>query len=681
MGQVAKLAKGQKVSCGKNWASSTVVLKWDSNGYKGGFDLELDVSAFVLYQDGKVKNDDDFIFYNNTKSFDGAIEMVSSERGKAKININFQKIRSDISRIAITLTIYDAEKRKQNFSQVSSIIASLALESKEVANFAVQKMDFKVETAIVVCEIYKYKDEWKFSAIGAGYRNGLDALCQAYGIQTVQEATTTPQGGKTNKKPKKASKKEKVSKVSPVLSKAEAWALSDDIIRIWSNMERVTIENNDYIEEAVEDDPEILNLIIFVSILYWSGKIKLERDVKNEFIKKVMSKSNKVTGMETVSKDDLHEMLEEALEKIVFLEIQVGRKKTDAACLYSAVIEAFGKWFLRATVELTEEAVSAYLDVKNLLGNYNKKNAVDILDTKTDVSAIKKLDDWYDEFIASGELFAEEEVSLEELLEELDELTGLQAVKSDVSSLINMVKIQQLRKERNLPVTPMSLHLVFSGNPGTGKTTVARLIAKIYKAMGLLKKGHLVEVDRSKLVAGYVGQTAIKVSEAVEGAIGGVLFIDEAYTLTLNKGGNDFGQEAVDTLLKAMEDRRGEFIVIVAGYNNEMQQFVLSNPGLQSRFNKYIFFEDYVPRELLSIFTGMCEKSGMMLSRDAEKYVSSFFVERYNNRGRNYANARDVRNFYEKMLVLQANRLSLKSDLSDEDLLYIRYEDVSAVEF
>lgn len=681
MGQVAKLAKGQKVSCGKNSASSTVVLKWDSNGYKGGFDLELDVSAFVLYQDGKVKNDDDFIFYNNTKSFDGAIEMVSSERGKAKININFQKIRSDISRIAITLTIYDAEKRKQNFSQVSSIIASLALESKEVANFAVQKMDFKVETAIVVCEIYKYKDEWKFSAIGAGYRNGLDALCQAYGIQTVQEATTTPQGGKTNKKPKKASKKEKVSKVSPVLSKAEAWALSDDIIRIWSNMERVTIENNDYIEEAVEDDPEILNLIIFVSILYWSGKIKLERDVKNEFIKKVMSKSNKVTGMETVSKDDLHEMLEEALEKIVFLEIQVGRKKTDAACLYSAVIEAFGKWFLRATVELTEEAVSAYLDVKNLLGNYNKKNAVDILDTKTDVSAIKKLDDWYDEFIASGELFAEEEVSLEELLEELDELTGLQAVKSDVSSLINMVKIQQLRKERNLPVTPMSLHLVFSGNPGTGKTTVARLIAKIYKAMGLLKKGHLVEVDRSKLVAGYVGQTAIKVSEAVEGAIGGVLFIDEAYTLTLNKGGNDFGQEAVDTLLKAMEDRRGEFIVIVAGYNNEMQQFVLSNPGLQSRFNKYIFFEDYVPRELLSIFTGMCEKSGMMLSRDAEKYVSSFFVERYNNRGRNYANARDVRNFYEKMLVLQANRLSLKSDLSDEDLLYIRYEDVSAVEF
>lgn len=680
MGQVAKLAKGQKVSCGKNSASGTVVLKWDSNGYKGDFDLELDVSAFVLYQDGKVKNDDDFIFYNNTKSVDGSIEMLSSERGKAQININFQKIRSDISRIAITLTIYDAEKRKQNFSQVSSIIASLALESKEVANFAVQKMDFKVETAIVVCEIYKYKDEWKFSAIGAGYRNGLDALCKAYGIQTVQEATTTLQGGKTNKNPKKAPKKEKVSKVSPVLSKSEALSLSDDIMRIWSNMERVTIENNEYIEQAVEDDPEILNLIIFVSILYWSGNIKLERDLKNKFIKKVMSKSNKVTGMETVSKEDLHEILEEALEKIVFLEIQLGRKKTDAACLYSTVIEAFGKWFLRATVEITEEAVSSYLDVKNILGNYNKKNAVDILDAKTDVSAIKKLDDWYDEFIASGELFVEEEVSLEELLEELEELTGLQAVKSDISSLINMVKIQQLRKERNLPVTPMSLHLVFSGNPGTGKTTVARLIAKIYKAMGLLKKGHLVEVDRSKLVAGYVGQTAIKVSEAVESAIGGVLFIDEAYTLTLNKGGNDFGQEAVDTLLKAMEDRREEFIVIVAGYNNEMQQFVLSNPGLQSRFNKYIFFEDYVPQELLSIFTGMCQKSGMMISRDAEKYVSSFFVERYNNRGRNYANARDVRNFYEKMLVSQANRLSLKSDLSDEDLLYIRYEDVSAVE-
>ena len=183
--------------------------------------------------------------------------------------------------------------------------------------------------------------------------------------------------------------------------------------------------------------------------------------------------------------------------------------------------------------------------------------------------------------------------NLEEVLAELDGLCGLERVKKDVKSLINLVKVQKLREEQGLPVAPMSLHLVFLGNPGTGKTTVARLLAKIYHAIGVLSKGQLVEVDRSGLVAGFVGQTAIKTGEVIQKALGGVLFIDEAYSLAGQDSPNDFGREAIEVLLKGMEDHRKDLIVIVAGYDELMEQFIHANPGLESRFNKYFYFEDY----------------------------------------------------------------------------------------
>ena len=262
----------------------------------------------------------------------------------------------------------------------------------------------------------------------------------------------------------------------------------------------------------------------------------------------------------------------------------------------------------------------------------------------------------------------EEEESLEDILAKLNSLVGLENVKSDVNSLINLIQIRKIREERGIKQPDMSLHLVFSGNPGTGKTTVARLLGEIYSKLGILSRGHLVETDRSGLVAGYVGQTAIKTQDKIKEALGGILFIDEAYTLSASKGENDFGEEAIDTILKAMEDHRDDFIVIVAGYPKLMDEFLHSNPGLESRFNKHLFFDDYNPQELFDIFVSMEEKSSLKLDKKAEKFLKGHFEDVYKCRGDNFANGRYVRNIFEKALSNQADRLVTIEELSDDDL-------------
>ena len=261
------------------------------------------------------------------------------------------------------------------------------------------------------------------------------------------------------------------------------------------------------------------------------------------------------------------------------------------------------------------------------------------------------------------------------LMNELNSLIGLDSVKDGLNNLINLVKVNKMRKEMGLKTPDMSLHLVFSGNPGTGKTTVARLIAGIYHKLGVVSKGQMIEVDRAGLVEGYVGQTARKTSEVIDNALGGVLFIDEAYTLT-NAEGNDFGQEAVDTLLKRMEDDRDDLVVIVAGYTDEMKDFIDSNPGLKSRFNKFIEFPDYSGEELFSIFKLMCDNQDYSLTGDSSDFVKQFLNEMVSVKTKNFANAREVRNYFERCIERHANRIVQIANIDANVLTTVKLEDV-----
>ena len=274
---------------------------------------------------------------------------------------------------------------------------------------------------------------------------------------------------------------------------------------------------------------------------------------------------------------------------------------------------------------------------------------------------------------------AEEETppeNIEDLKKELNELIGLEGVKREVNNLINTVTIYKLRQKFDLKTVDMSLHMVFTGNPGTGKTMIARLMSRIYKSLGMLRKGHLVEVDRSGLVAGYVGQTATKTSEVIEKALGGVLFIDEAYALN-GKSENDFGQEAIDTLLKAMEDHREDLVVIVAGYDMLMAQFIHSNPGLESRFNRYLHFDDYTPEEMMGILDLQLKKGQYVLTDQARVDVADY-IQAANTSSIAFGNGRGVRNIFERLLVAQANRLAQCKDVTRDDLMTITEADVAA---
>jgi stage V sporulation protein K len=279
----------------------------------------------------------------------------------------------------------------------------------------------------------------------------------------------------------------------------------------------------------------------------------------------------------------------------------------------------------------------------------------------------------------AGEVADEPTRDLEDLLAELNSLVGLERVKDEVKQLVNYLKVQQMRRAKGMSMLPISRHIVFYGNPGTGKTTVARLLAQIFRALEILSKGHLLETDRAGLVAGYVGQTALKVKEVVNKALGGILFIDEAYSL--NSGdGQDFGREAIETLLKMMEDHRHDLVVVVAGYTMKMDEFLSSNPGLRSRFNKFVHFEDYTAEQLKEIFKSFCKKADFKLTPGAEEKLSRVFNTLIALRDESFGNARLARNLFETTISKQANRIVSLPEINEEVLSTIEAADISEAE-
>ena len=341
--------------------------------------------------------------------------------------------------------------------------------------------------------------------------------------------------------------------------------------------------------------------------------------------------------------------------------------------------DVYKDFFGSGSKDPVKNAEDALKEAEKMLADLQKRNQAGIDALEKEVDAVTGTDPEENADITKAVSQAEQEEAPKEPeidpMEQLKELIGLAGIKHDVLELTDFVKVQKMRKDQGMKSVPVSLHLVFTGNPGTGKTTVARILAKLYANIGALSKGQLVEVDRSGLVAGYVGQTALKTQEKIKEALGGVLFIDEAYALSQKD--DAFGQEAIDTILKAMEDHRDDLVVIVAGYTKPMEEFINSNPGLKSRFNKYIEFPDYSVDELEEIFYSNCSRYDYVVEEEAKKHVREMIVARKMQKQENFANAREVRNMFEEIITNQARRVAELESPSQDEMMLLKLEDLT----
>lgn len=396
---------------------------------------------------------------------------------------------------------------------------------------------------------------------------------------------------------------------------------------------------------AIDDDEENIGLYLFMSKY-------LRPDVDISFITQSNCRSAlKDSYVDLLVTSELLNQNSKMTSNEFFLQKVLGECDRDLQTQYMTLLYRFASAVAKADGQVNEAEEKWLADIMKSK-DLNIGNGSNVRTTKN-----------------------REQESVESPYEMLNDLIGLSSVKEEITKLANFIKIQQVRQSKGLRTPDISYHCVFTGNPGTGKTTVARIMASIYKDLGILKKGHLVETDRSGLVAEYVGQTAVKTNKIIDSALDGVLFIDEAYSL-VQGAKEDFGQEAISTLLKRMEDDRNRLVVILAGYNSEMKGFIDSNPGLQSRFNRYIHFSDYTADELKQIFLLNAKKNQYTLDEDASNVLEEIMSSAIDHKDKNFGNARFVRNLFEKSIQNQATRLSSQSKITEDVLSLLKTEDL-----
>jgi len=442
---------------------------------------------------------------------------------------------------------------------------------------------------------------------------------------------------------------------------------------------KIAIYDQLAVDSDLEDIDALFNTLIIKDIAFVSKKLNVDISYNSShpeffyilgFIAYLVNANHLISGLQG---NDINTKIRitDYFDKMKDIQLPSGfilkalQTKSNAFLLkaYKEFIIQFSQGIIAADQNISNHEMSAITEITSQvsLGNFgeiNSENTVAMANSSSTNNVSPSV----------GEKIEKDE-KIEDVLAELESFTGMDGIKRDVRSLINLLKIQKQRESQGLSVVKPSLHMVFTGPPGTGKTTVARIMGRVFKALGVLKTGQIIEIDRSGLVAGYVGQTAIKVDEVVQKAQDGILFIDEAYTLSPSDGQDSFGQEAIDTLLKRMEDSRDSLVVIVAGYEEEMQRFIESNPGFKSRFNKYISFDDYKPEELIEIFVSIVKKNKYIANEELILLLHSKFSELYNARTKSFGNGRVVRNLFEKIVENQSNRLALiESALSENDL-------------